>query len=121
MLGAVYVLVAVAFTLNWGLLNFLNFSIPGLFMLGGFGLWAFMQEGLSWPLAMVGALLLAGLAAFLVERFTFRWQRASQPVVPLVSSLGFLILFENLATLRYGSDARSIPSPFPAAHLRLGE
>ena len=38
MLGAVYVLVAVAFTLSWGLLNFLNFSIPGLFMLGGFGL-----------------------------------------------------------------------------------
>jgi branched-chain amino acid transport system permease protein len=121
MLGAVYVLVAVSFTLSWGLLNFLNFSIPGLFMLGGFGLWALMQEGLPRGWAMVGALVLAGAAAFMVERFTFRLQRTSQPVVPLVSSLGFLILFENLATARYGSDPRSIASPFGDANLRLGE
>lgn len=121
MLGAVYVLVAVAFTLNWGLLNFLNFSIPGLFMLGGFGLWALMQEGLPMPAAVIGALLVAGATAFVVERFTFRWQRTSNPVVPLVSSLGFLILIEHLTTVRYGSDARAIDSPFPDANLRLGE
>lgn len=121
MLGAVYVLVAVAFTLSWGLLNFLNFSIPGLFMLGGFGLWALMQEGLPFYAAVIAALLLAGAAAFVVERFTFRWQRTSNPVVPLVSSLGFLILMENLATVRYGSDARSISSPLGDANVRLGE
>jgi branched-chain amino acid transport system permease protein len=121
MLGAVYILVAVSFTLSWGLLNFINFSIPGLFMLGGFGLWALGREGLPFPLAVIGALLLAGATAFVVERFTYRMQRTANPVVPLVSSLGFLILIENLATVRYGSDARTVQVPFDDANLRIGE
>ena len=120
MLGAVYILVAVSFTLSWGLLNFLNFSIPGLFMIGGFGLWALTREGLPWALAVIGALVLAGTSAFVVERFTYRTQRMSNPVVPLVSSLGFLILIENLATVRYGSDARTVQVPFADANLHLG-
>jgi branched-chain amino acid transport system permease protein len=121
MLGAVYILVAVSFTLSWGLLNFLNFSIPGLFMIGGFGLWALAREGLHWIPATLGALLLAGAVAFAVERFTYRLQRTSNPVVPLASSLGFLILIENLATVRYGSDARTVQVPFADANLRIGE
>ena len=37
---------------------------------GGFGLWALSREGLPWALAVIGALVLAGATAFVVERFT---------------------------------------------------
>ena len=40
MLGSVYAMVAVALTLSIGVLNFLNFSIPGLFMIAGMSTWA---------------------------------------------------------------------------------
>lgn len=121
MLGAIYVMVAVSFTLFFGCLNFLNFSVPALFMLGGFLTWALVQMGLPWVLAVVGALAAAALASLVVERLTWRIQRGGPPLVPLVSSLGFLILFENLVLVRWGSDARSIPSPFGDANLRVGD
>ena len=55
MLGSVYAMVAVALTLSIGVLNFLNFSIPGLFMIGGMAFWALSQAGLHWLLAIIGA------------------------------------------------------------------
>lgn len=121
MLGGIYVLVAVSFTLFFGCLNFLNFSVPALFMLGGFLTWAGVAAGLSWPLAVLLALATASLASLVVERLTWRLQRGGPPLIPLVSSLGFLILFENLVLVRWGSDARAIPSPFGDANWRIGD
>lgn len=121
MLGGIYVLIAVSFTLFFGCLNFLNFSVPALFMMGGFLTWAGVAEGLPWPVAVLVALAVAGGASLVVERLTWRLQRGGPPLVPLVSSLGFLILFENLVLVRWGSDARAIRSPFGDANIRLGE
>lgn len=121
MLGGIYVLIAVAFTLFFGCLNFLNFSVPALFMMGGFLTWAGVAEGLPWPVAVVLALTVAAVASLVVERLTWRIQRGGPPLVPLVSSLGFLILFENLVLVRWGSDARAIPSPFGDANIRIGD
>lgn len=121
MLGGIYVLVAVSFTLFFGCLNFLNFSVPALFMLGGFLTWAGVAAGLAWPVAVLVALAVAALASLVVERLTWRLQRGGPPLIPLVSSLGFLILFENLVLVRWGSDARAIPSPFGDANWRMGD
>ena len=45
LLGAIYMVVAVAFTLTIGVLNFLNFTIPNLFMLTGMVAWGLMSRG----------------------------------------------------------------------------
>ena len=59
MLGAVYMTVAVAFTLTIGILNFLNFTIPGLFMLSAMAAWGVLARGVfgfagpgAWVLAL---------------------------------------------------------------------
>ena len=96
-LGSIYAMVAVALTLSIGVINFLNFSIPGLFMVGGFGFWVLTAAGLPWPVAFTAALLAGGALAFVVERFTWRWLKDAEPFVPLVSSMAFLIFFENFA------------------------
>lgn len=119
MLGAIYVLVAVAFTLTIGVLNFLNFSIPGIFMVGGVSSWAVLAGGAHWTAAIAAGLAFATVASLVVERFTYRWLRNAPPVIPLVSSLGFLILFEHLVVIRYGSNLQSFPTPFPDANMRF--
>jgi branched-subunit amino acid ABC-type transport system permease component len=58
MLGSVYVLVAVAFTLTIGVLNFLNFSLPAIFMLGGMFTWALLSHGVHWLATLLIALRL---------------------------------------------------------------
>lgn len=125
MLGGIYVAVAVAFTLTIGVLNFLNFTIPTLFMLTGMVAWSLarwglpfgLSPGLHWAPALAGGIVVAVLASLLVERFTFRYLRtrhgdATEHAIPLVSSLGFLLIFEHLVLIFLGSEAQSFPVRF---------
>lgn len=119
MLGSVYAMVAVALTLSIGVLNFLNFSIPGLFMIGGMTTWALIHAGAPWPLAGAAALIVVAAISLVVERFTWRWMRGAEHFVPLVSSMAFLILFEHLAIAFFGSDTRIVRAGFAQSDLRV--
>jgi branched-chain amino acid transport system permease protein len=120
MLGSVYAMVGVALTLSIGLLKFLNFSIPGLFMIGGMTTWALVRAGIAWPLATILALCAGAAVSLVVERFTWRWMRSAGEFVPLVSSMAFLILFENLAVGYWGSDLQTMPRLFGSADWQFG-
>jgi len=120
MLGSVYAMVAVALTLSIGVLNFLNFSIPGLFMIAGMSTWALIHAGVPWPLAILGALVITTLASLVVERFTWRWLRGAEHFVPLVSSMAFLLMFEHLAIAWFGSEMRVLPAVFTGTDWRIG-
>ena len=124
-LGGLYALIALSFTLVIGVLNFLNFSIPGIFMVSGMMGWAMMAKyGLPWWLSAIIAILLAILCSLLVERFTYRFMRsrfgdATEHSIPLVSSIGFLILFGGLVAIAYGGSIEHVDSPWPDPNLRL--
>ena len=120
MLGSVYALVAVAFTFTIGILNFLNFSIPGIFMVAGMATWAMLKAGVPLPLVVVLGLALGAALSFLVERFIFKASSHANHYVPLVGSMAFLILFENLVLIRWGSDLQRLELPFADASTRLG-
>ena len=141
MLGGVYVMVAVAFTLVIGMLNFLNFTIPALFMVAAVMMWAVMAGGFGsavdgavvavfgasnkWIAGAIIALLVVALASLVIERFTYRYMKAkygdaTEHALPLVSSLGFLIVFEHLVIGRWGSDPLTVESPFGHASFYLG-
>ena len=126
MLGAIYLTVAVAFTLTIGVLNFLNFTIPTMFMLAGMVAWGLNSLGLfvmagrwSWLAALGVGILASIFASLVVERCTYRYQRtrhgdATEHAIPLVSSLGFLLIFEHLVLIAFGSEAQRFPVPFKA-------
>lgn len=126
MLGAIYMTVAVAFTLTIGVLNFLNFTIPTLFMLTGMVAWGLVARGYlafaggwAWLAGLTAGVAVAVVASLLVERFTFRYMKmkhgdATEHAIPLVSSLGFLLIFENLVLMAMGSDSQRFAVPFKA-------
>jgi branched-chain amino acid transport system permease protein len=119
LLGGIYALVALSFSLTIGILNFLNFSIPALFMLGGIVSCAMLSKGCGIATSIALALAVTGGVALVIERFTFRWLKNSDSHIPLVSSLGFLVLFENLVLIYFGSDAVGYPSPYGGASIRV--
>ena len=133
MLGAVYVTVALAFNLTIGILNFLNFTIPPLFMVTAMFAWALAQYGLplglsgplNWALALALGIVLTILISLVVERLTFRYMKtrygdATEHAIPLVSSLGFLLVLENLVRIAYGTEPHRFPTPFQDLNIRLG-
>lgn len=132
MLGGILAFVAVAFTLTIGMLNFLNFTIPALFMIAGMTTWALSSGGSHlfawgwhWAWAACAGVALAVLASLLIERFTYRYMKArfgdaTEHALPLVSSLGFLIVFEHLAMSLWGADPQRFELPFKDSNLRIG-
>ena len=131
MLGGILAFVAVAFTLTIGMLNFLNFTIPALFMIAGMSTWALSSTGSHlfawgwhWAWAAAAGVGLAVLASLLIERFTYRYMKArfgdaTEHALPLVSSLGFLIVFEHLAMALWGGDPQRFELPFRDANFRV--
>jgi branched-chain amino acid transport system permease protein len=120
LLGSIYTLVGVAFTMTIGVLNFLNFSIPAIFMLGGMLSWALIVlAGLPWLGAVALGLAAGGIASLIVERFTYRWLKTTHPDVPLISSVAFLVLFEHLVILHLGAHIQRFPVPFGDANIRV--
>jgi branched-chain amino acid transport system permease protein len=131
MLGGILAFVAVAFTLTIGMLNFLNFTIPALFMLAAMTLWALATPGghvlglgLHWlPAALIG-IAVAVAASLLVERFTYRFMKAkygdaTEHALPLVSSLGFLLVFEHLVITLWGTEPQRVTLPFADTDARV--
>ncbi len=119
MLGSIYSLVGVAFSLTIGMLNFLNFSVPALFMLGGVISYGLLNAGFHWSIAFSLTMAAIAIISLVIERFTYRWLRLSSPFIPLVSSIGFLILLENSAILRFGSESMRFPSPLRSTDLHV--
>lgn len=132
LLGGIYVGVAVAFTLTIGILNFLNFTIPVLFMLAGMVGWSLsvyglpfgLSEPLGWAPSLAIGILCAIAASLLVERFTYRYFKAkhgdaTEHAIPLVSSLGFLLIFEYLVLIAHGSDSQAFRTPFADLNWRV--
>ncbi|MGE0734908.1 MAG: branched-chain amino acid ABC transporter permease [Alphaproteobacteria bacterium] len=125
MLGGVYAICAVAFTLTIGMLNFLNFTIPALFMLSAMLTWAMTHLGMHWLVAVGIGILVAIVASLVIERFTYRYMKAkygdaTEHALPLVSSLGFLIIFEHAVISIWGTDAQVFATPFTDPNLRVG-
>jgi branched-chain amino acid transport system permease protein len=121
MLGSVYALVAVAFTFTMGVLKFLNFSIPGIFMIAGMVTWAMLKGGANLLLAVPAALLLGAALSYAVERLTYPQMSRGDHFIPLVSSMAFLILLENLVLVVWGSDQQRLVLPFASASARVGD
>jgi len=133
MLGSIYISVAVAFTLAIGILNFLNFTIPALYMLAGMVGWSLSHYGIpfgisgpiNWAFALFIGIICAILASLLVERFTYRYFKmkhgdATEHAIPLVSSLGFLLIFEYIILIAHGSDTRGFSTAFSNLDWRVG-
>lgn len=119
-LGAVYAMVAVAFTLTMGILNFLNFSIPGIFMLAGMCVWAGLRAGMPLAAVLLLAVAVGALTSLLVEHFTYRRMQGGNHMIPLVSSMAFLILFENGVLIAWGSDLQRVELPFRSVSVTIG-
>jgi branched-chain amino acid transport system permease protein len=130
MLGGILAFVAVGFTLTIGMLNFLNFTIPALFMLSAVMLWALsgtghvLGFGLNWLVAAGLGIAVAVAASLLVERFTYRFMKAkygdaTEHALPLVSSLGFLLVFEHLVITLWGTEPQRVQLPFAEVDLRI--
>lgn len=123
--GAMYGLIALGYSMVYGVLGFINFAHGEVFMLGAFtgfvtsnkladaGLW----EGNAFIPSVVVTAVLAALiatgAAVLMERVAYRPLRGSPRLIPLITSIGVSFFIQNAVILLFGPGAKGYP-PNPA-------
>lgn len=119
-LGAVYTLIALSFSLVMGILGVLNLAIAELFMLGGFFGFAVIAAQLPLPLAILAGMVGAALVAVIVEKIGYQPLRDAPVVTPMLSTLGFSIIFQNVATNIWGSDPLQLTDEVLSTRFTLG-
>jgi branched-chain amino acid transport system permease protein len=117
-LGGVYALIAIGYTMVYGILFMLNFAHGEIYMIGGFVAWwvlylltgsnvPFVNPGVLIVLMIVSAMGFSGLLGVLVERFAYRPLRKAPRMNLLLSALGVSIFLQNLVLNFQGAKARS--------------
>ena len=120
-LGSVYALIALGYTMVYGILKLLNFAHGEVYMMGafaGFGILTVFGGALEVSINVVAlivmmlgvAMLGSGLLGVAIERFAYRPLRNAPRIAPLISALGVSFFLQNSALLLFGSQFRSYDS-----------
>ncbi len=111
-LGAGYALLAVGWTVLLGAARLVNFSHGQLYMLGAFVTWWSATElGLSYPLAVVAAVVVVGLLGVVLQLLLTRLTIQQDLVSLMLVTLAFGYMITGGSSLIFGGDPQQIPSP----------
>jgi len=117
-LGAMFGLIAIGYTMVYGILGMVNFAHGDIFMIGGFvAIITFLAlgvVGITWvPLALVTMLAMAmfftAIYGWAVERIGYRALRNSNKLAPLISAIGMSIFLSNYVQILQGARNKALP------------
>ncbi len=129
-LGATYGLVALGYTMVYGIVQLINFAHGEIYMLGGFGalttylaLPSGTPAGIALPLMLVGGIVVSVTAAVIMERFAYRPLRSAPRLAPLITAIGVSVFLQELVRNFYphAKSARNFPQLVnPDYQVKLG-
>ena len=124
-IGVIYALIALGYTMVYGVIQLINFAHGEVFMVGAYlGLTLFTMLGLppepsAWtllwflPLMVVFAAAGCGLLGLVIDRVAYRPVRNAPRLVPLITAIGVSFVLQNVVMLVYGAADKSFPPLFP--------
>ncbi|HTL70407.1 MAG TPA: branched-chain amino acid ABC transporter permease [Candidatus Eisenbacteria bacterium] len=129
-IGMVYALIALGYTMVYGVIQLINFAHGEVFMVGAFlGLSVLLAFGSLWAaaplvvvLAAVFVVSVAGSAALgaAIERVAYKPLRGSPKLTALITSIGVSFFLQNAVMLIFGSKEQSVPDVLPPVFFQLG-
>ena len=130
-LGSMYALIALGYTMVYGIINLINFAHGEVMMVGALTSWTVigvMKEGMpgmpGWQILVVALLLACTVAAvlnFVIEKIAYRPLRNSPKLAPLITAIGMSILLQTLAMIIWKPNYKSYPTLLPTDPFFIGE
>ena len=121
-LGSIYALIALGYTMVYGIIELINFAHGDVFMVGSFvAYFLIVQLGFSGPIAnpielagvmlfvFVATMLIMGVVGVVIERFAYRPLRHAPRLAPLITAIGVSFILENVAQIIFGSAPVVVP------------
>jgi branched-chain amino acid transport system permease protein len=127
-LGSVYALIALGYTMVYGILRLINFAHGDIFMIscyfGFFAACAFLSNSiptwLTFIATMMVSMLLTALVSVLIERVAYKPLRYAPKVSAVITALGIGLFLENFTLATLGPTPRGMPALLPNINYRLG-
>jgi branched-chain amino acid transport system permease protein len=119
--GAIWALVALGYTLVYGIIELINFAHGEIFMIGAFSAFALWDPLglhadtgtialiLGLLVTLVAAMLVSGSLNVMIERVGYRPLRGAPKLAPLITAVGFSFILQNVGILWLGASQRSVP------------
>ena len=129
-LGSMYALVALGYTMVYGIINLINFAHGEVLMVGALTSWTIiglMQSAMpgapGWIILVIALIISCVVAAalnFVIEKVAYRPLRNSPKLAPLITAIGMSILLQTLAMIIWKPNYKPYPTLLPSAPLRVG-
>ncbi len=121
MLGSTYSLVAIGYTLIFGVLGVLHFAHGEVLMAGSFmGLYLILWSGLPLYITLPMTMVATGLLGLIIEFLAIRPLRKDFHLAPLLSTIGVTIILQNLAVKLFGGYGTKFPEAISTENLHIG-
>lgn len=110
-LGSIYAVIALGYTMVYGIAKMLNFAHGDVIMVGAYIVFALTSyAGINPYLALVISMAACTLLGMAIERFAYKPLRGASPLAVLITAIGVSYFLQNMALLIFGSQAKSFTS-----------
>lgn len=119
-LGSVYSIIALGYTMVYGIAKMLNFAHGDVIMIGGYVIFTILSVmGLPTFVAVLVGIVLCTLLGVTIERVAYKPLRSASSLAVLITAIGVSYFLQNLALLIFGADAKSFTSVIKVQPLEL--
>lgn len=109
-LGSIYALIALGYTMVYGIIKLINFAHGDVFMIGAFiGFYAFTQWDMGFFPALLLAMIVCAIFGVLIERIAYKRLRNATRIAALITAIGVSLLIEYATIFFRGADAEAYP------------
>lgn len=121
-LGSIYALIALGYTMVYGIAKMLNFAHGDIIMVGAYAvIVSVFQLQLPAFAAILIGIAACALLGVLIERLAYKPLRQAPPLSVLITAIGVSYFLQNVALLIFGSEQKAFPTLFQIPSLHLGE
>ncbi|MBO4666545.1 MAG: branched-chain amino acid ABC transporter permease [Bacilli bacterium] len=107
-LGGIYAMIALGYTMVYGIAKMLNFAHGDIIMVGGYTLFVVLNL-LGFPIiAIIVAIILCGVLAILMEKAAYKPLRGASPLAVLITAIGVSYLLQSLSQIIFGTAAKFV-------------
>lgn len=121
-LGSIYAIIALGYTMVYGIARMLNFAHGDIIMVGGFAIFTMVSTlGMAPMVGVVTAVAVCTILGVTIEFVAYRPLRGASSLAVLITAIGVSYLLQNLALLIFGSNARQFTSVVNIPSLKLAD
>lgn len=119
-LGSVYSIIALGYTMVYGIAKMLNFAHGDVIMIGGYVIFIMMSTmGINPVVAVLAAIVLCTVLGVTIERIAYKPLRRASSLAVLITAIGVSYLLQNVALIIFGADSKSFTSVVTIPALKL--